>query len=102
MLLISPLYVCLPQGGLDERQTLPRGSVCAALLSLTGALSLLVPSFGMQRLTYAQSHAPVGTPPPLSTNFGGPVMAGKVNVYAIFWFPGDQGDYSTYISAIKQ
>lgn len=37
-------------------------AVLCALLSLTGALSLLVPSFGMQHLTYAQSHAPVGTP----------------------------------------
>lgn len=29
-------------------------------------------------------------------------MPGPVSVYAIFWFPGDQGDYSTYISDIKQ
>ena len=75
-------------------------AVLCALLSLTGALSLLVPSFGMQHLTYAQSHAPVGTPPPLSTYYGGPVMAGNVNVYAIFWFPGENPDMKTYMGAI--
>lgn len=78
-------------------------AVLCVLLSLAGVLSILVPSFGRQRLSYAESHAPVGTPPlPLSTYFGGPVMAGNVNVYAIFWFPGYQGDEGSYISTITQ
>lgn len=56
----------------------------------------------MQRFIYAKSRVLVGTPPPLSTYFGGPVMAGKENVYAIFWFPGYQGDQESYISTITR
>ncbi len=37
-------------------------TVLCALLSLTGVLSILTPTFGGQHLTYARSHAPESTP----------------------------------------
>ncbi len=62
-------------------------AVLCALLSLVGVLSVLAPSLGMQHTTYARSRLlnPDSTEP--VNYFGGPVMPGNMNVYAIFWFP---------------
>ncbi len=77
-------------------------AVLCALLSLVGVLSVLAPSLGMQHTTYARSRLlnPDSTEP--VNYFGGPVMPGNMNVYAIFWFPDAQQDMSTYISTIER
>jgi hypothetical protein len=77
-------------------------TVFTCLLSLIAALALLAPSLGLPAITYARSRTPAVDASAPVTYYGGPVMAGNMNVYAIFWFPGDQGDYSTYISDMKQ
>jgi hypothetical protein len=77
-------------------------TVFTCLLSLIAALALLAPSLGLSAITYARSRTTAVDASPPVTYYGGPVMAGNMNVYAIFWFPGDQGDYSTYISDMKQ
>jgi hypothetical protein len=74
----------------------------SCLLSLIAALALLAPSLGLPAITYARSRTTAVDASAPVTYYGGPVMAGNMNVYAIFWFPGDQGDYSTYISDMKQ
>lgn len=77
-------------------------TTCSCLLSLVVALAFLAPALGLPAITYARSRTTALDASPPVTYYGGPVMAGNMNVYAIFWFPGDQGDYSTYISDIKQ
>ncbi|MGB8348347.1 MAG: hypothetical protein WCD86_25925 [Ktedonobacteraceae bacterium] len=77
-------------------------AVLSGLLSLVAALTVFAPSMGLQSITFARNRSTALDASPPVTYYGGPVMPGNVSVYAIFWFPGDQGDMSTYISYIKQ
>ncbi|HZU67724.1 MAG TPA: hypothetical protein VFA09_10655 [Ktedonobacteraceae bacterium] len=71
--------------------------VLCCLLTLAVIMTVLPRSAGMT--ARAKSRVPDSNP---VTYYGGPVAPGTMNVYAIFWFPGDQGAMSTYMSAIKQ
>ena len=71
--------------------------VLCCLLTLAVTLTVLPQPAGMK--ARAKVIVPATNP---VTYYGGPVMAGTMNVYAIFWFPGDQGAMNTYISSIEQ
>jgi hypothetical protein len=71
--------------------------VLCCLLTLAVIVAVLPRSAGM--MARARSRVPDTNP---VTYYGGPVAPGTMNVYAIFWFPGDQGAMSTYMSAIEQ
>lgn len=75
--------------------------VIFVLLSLLVLTEVLPRFFGYKNVSFAQSKSP--TPDVVQpTYYGGPVMAGTMHVYAIYWFPNDNGANNAYINAINQ
>jgi len=75
--------------------------VVFVLLSLLMVVGVLPRFFSPKDVTFAQSKS---LTPDVSqpTYYGGPVMAGVMHVYAIYWFPNDNGANNAYINAINQ
>ncbi len=74
---------------------------CTLFPQLLGRTST---TFARTRMFIPNGATPTPSPSgvPSLTYYGGPVMAGTMNVYPIYWFPKDNGDNNTYITAINQ
>ncbi|MHB8599901.1 MAG: hypothetical protein ACYDER_24220 [Ktedonobacteraceae bacterium] len=81
------------------------------LVMLLVALTIFPQMLGRTSITFAHTkifrpNAATPTPTPTGvpslTYYGGPVMAGTMHVYPIYWFPQDNGANNSYITAINQ